>query len=93
MQRMVRRNKFQGYHHNIVAYSLSWFFRLTDSRIDLEKIWQKQAAAASIFDALETISQIVNKHIRDTNLNVTEYCKKRECWDKLLQKSYRLIDW
>jgi hypothetical protein len=90
MERMVRRNKFQGYHHNIVAYSLSWLFHLTDSRLDLEKIWQKQSAAESLFIALDNMSHIVNEHIRDTSLNVTEYCKKKECWEKLLEKLFAL---
>ncbi len=85
-ERMIRRNKFQGYHHNIVAYSLSWLFQLTDSKIDLEKIWLKQMAADSILRFLDEMSHIVNDHIRDTNLNVTEYCKKKECWDKLIKK-------
>lgn len=89
-ERMVRRNKFQGYHHNIVAYSLSWLFHLTDSKIDLEKIWQKQVAGEPIYDALEGMSQIVNEHIRDTDFNVTEYCKKKDCWEKLLEKPFKL---
>ena len=84
-ERMVRRKKFQGYHHNIVAYSLSWFFYLTGSRIDLEKIWQEQKVAASILDTLDGLSDIVDTHIRNTTYNVTEYCKKKDCWEKLLE--------
>ena len=90
MVRMARRNKFQGYHHNIVAYTLSWFFQLTESRIDLEKIWKNQSASDSIFTTLDSMSHIVNEHIRNTDLNVTEYCKKKDCWEKLLTKPFPL---
>ena len=90
MERMMRNQGFQGYHHNIVAYSLSWLFELTDSSIDLDRIWQKQEIGQPIVEALEEISQIVNKHIRNTSLNVTEYCKKEECWKMLLGNEFVL---
>ena len=38
-----------------------------------------------MLDTLEEISHIVNGHICNTSLHVTEYCKKRECWEKLLE--------
>ena len=28
----------------------------------------------------------MNDHIRDTELNVTEWCKKEDCWKRLLEK-------
>lgn len=90
MEKIVRRQGFQGYHHNIVSYSLSWLFHLTDLRIDIEKIWQKQIVSDSILDVLEHISQIVNNHIRDTQQNVTEYCKREECWNRLKEKTFSL---
>jgi hypothetical protein len=89
-EKIVRRQGFQGYHHNIVAYSLAWLFYLTDLRIDIEKIWQKQTVGDPILDALESMSTVVNSHIRDTEQNVTEYCKKEECWNKLIAKSFAL---
>ncbi len=90
MERIVRRNKFQGYHHNIVAYSFSWLMHLTSSKLDLEKIWRNQTASEYIYDVLETMSHIVNEHIRNTSLNVTEYCKKKECWEKLRGETFSL---
>ncbi len=90
MEKIVRRQKFEGYHHNIVAYTLAWLFHLTDSRIDLEKIWQKQKAGEPLLDSLEVMSLAVNQHIRDTGLNITEYCKKEDCWNKLKLKEFSL---
>ncbi len=68
--------------------TLSWLFHLTDSQVDLEKIWQKQSVGEPIINALQEMSHAVNKHIRNTNLNVTEYCKKEECWNKLKGMDY-----
>jgi hypothetical protein len=89
-ERMVRRKGFEGYHHNIVAYSLAWLFHLSDSRIDLEKIWQKQTVGDPILEVLEPISELVNGHIRNTMQNVTEYCKKEDCWNKLKATPFSL---
>jgi len=89
-ERIVRKQGFQGYHHNIVAYTLAWLFHITGLRIDIEKIWQKQKVGEIILDTLELMVHTVNDHIRDTQLNVTEYCKKEECWKKLKEKSFSI---
>lgn len=83
-ERLVRRQKFGGYTHAIVAYSLGWLHHLTDLKIDLDRIWSSQTVDESIMDALEVLSGIVNEHIRDTKLNVTEWTKKEECWKQLI---------
>ena len=90
MEQIVRKNKFEGYHHNIVAYTLSWLFHLSNLQIDLENIWRKQSVSDSIIESLYEMSIIVNDHIRNTSQNITEYCKKEECWESLLEKDYHL---
>lgn len=89
---IVRRQGFEGYRHNIVTYTLAWLFTLTQMRIDLEKIWQKQAISDVILKTVEDLCYIVNQHIRDTEKNVTEWCKKEECWLKLKERSFDLED-
>ena len=81
--RIVGRQKFGGYRHKIATYTLSWLYELTDLRIDLEKIWFEQKVGDLIKDKIEQLSIIVNEHIRDTKLDVGEWCKKEECWQKL----------
>lgn len=90
VERQVRKQGFDGYRHNIVTYTLAWLFELTHSRIDLEKIWREQKSGEGILTATEEMCQIVNTHIRDTSQNVTEWCKKEECWKTLLEKEYSL---
>ncbi len=82
-ERIVRRQKFGGYTHAIVAYSLAWFHEITNSKLDLEKIWSTQTVDESVLDAIELISINVNDHIRNTQQNVSEWCKKEECWNGL----------
>lgn len=91
-ERIIRKQGFEGYRHNIVTYTLAWLFELTQSRIDLEKIWREQKIENSILVAIEAMCQIVNDHIRDTTQNVTEWCKTEECWRTLLKKEYILPD-
>lgn len=91
-ERIVRKQEFEGYRHNIITYTLAWLFELSQSRMDLEKIWREQKSETEILMAIEAMCQIVNEHIRDTNLNVTEWCKKEECWKTLLKKAYSLPD-
>lgn len=92
VERMVRKQGFEGYRHNIVTYTLAWLFELTQSKIDLDKIWREQKSGDGILVATEEMCQIVNTHIRDTTQNVTEWCKKEECWKSLLTKEYVLPD-
>jgi len=87
---LVRRKKFEGYRHNIVTYTLAWLFKLTDSKIDLDKIWHKQDIGPPIQNAIDSICYTVNDHIRETEKNVTEWCKKEDCWKTLLQKNFKL---
>lgn len=90
MERVVRQQKFEGYHHNIVAYTLAWFFHLTGCRVDLDRIWQRQTMGDSLADTLQGMSVIVNDHIRRTDQNVTEYCKKEDCWTRLKDEYFSL---
>lgn len=89
---IVRRQNFEGYRHNIVTYALAWLFKLTEAKIDLDRIWMRQEVDKPILEAVEFMSHVVNKHIRDTEQNVTEWCKKEECWKMLLEKYVKLPD-
>jgi hypothetical protein len=90
VETIVRRQKFKGYRHNLVAYTISWLFMLTDMKLDLDKIWLNQKLSEVVLETCEALSFIVNEHIRDTDFNVTEWCKKEECWDNLKGKHFEL---
>ena len=89
-ERVVRRQSFEGYRHNIVTYTLAWLFELTDCKIDLDRLWNRQTVDECILEAIEGMSHVVNKHIRNTEKNITEWCKKEECWSILRSQKYDL---
>lgn len=89
-EKIVRKQPFEGYRHNIVTYTLAWIFELAESKIDLEKIWREQVIHDSIKEAIDEMSSIVNEHIRKTEKNVTEWCKNEDCWKGLLELDYQL---
>lgn len=91
-EKVVRRQGFEGYRHNIVTYTLAWLFKLTGKGINLDRIWQEQNTPECILDVAEEMCGIVNGHIRATSQNVTEYCKKEDCWDTLIGMNYTLPD-
>ena len=84
-ERIVRQQKFGGYTHAIVSYTLAWFHHSTKQKLDLDNIWAKQVVDESVLDAIEVMAWEVNDHIRNTRLNVTEWCKKEDCWNTLLE--------
>ena len=59
---------------------------------NLEKIWDEQDAAETIFDDLERMLIMVNDHIRDTDENPSMYARKEECWKGLIKKQLNLND-
>ncbi|MCX6877708.1 MAG: AIPR family protein [Verrucomicrobia bacterium] len=71
-----------GYRANVVAYTLAWLSRATSGRVDLRRIWQKQAAGEAIQIAIKTVAPFAYKHLVDyaAGRNVTEMAKREECW-------------
>ncbi|MFZ2630530.1 MAG: AIPR family protein [Desulfosalsimonadaceae bacterium] len=86
-EKIVSRLAYGGYRANIVTYSLAWLSFLSYQRIDLDKIWRKQSLSKSLSVTVEKLSQTVQQHITNPpgGRNITEWCKKEECWKKLIE--------
>ncbi len=77
---------------------MAYFHYLLESEfpdyvLNLKLIWDKQRLPDDIEIELMKLAQIVFKHITDENrkiTNVTEWCKKEECWKQLQAKKYEL---
>lgn len=82
-----QKQKYPAYRSYIVTYSLSWISYVTDSDIDLDKIWREQDISESMRDSLNYVFPFANRHITNApgNGNITEWCKKKECWDTFTQ--------
>lgn len=92
--RLVLSQRFGGYKANIVTYTVAFLSMLTDKKIDLERIWREQDLSPSLKKTITDISRLVHNHITTPpdGRNITEWCKKEECWLSLLRKKYTLPD-
>jgi hypothetical protein len=81
--KIVRDRNYGGYKANIVTYTVAWLAHYTSQRIDLDRIWQRQDVTPALEDAIGKVSEVVQQIITSPpkNRNVTEWCKRKECWD------------
>lgn len=79
----------QGYKANVTTYTIAWLSHHLMMRLNFLKIWQNQALSDGLKMSIENITKEIYKHITDTPgaQNVTEWCKKKVCWDKLLERN------
>ncbi|MFE5430607.1 AIPR family protein [Peribacillus simplex] len=89
-EKLVQEQKYGGYRANIVTYTLSWLSFRTEKRIDLDKIWKLQELSPILEQTIILVSQYAHQHIINApgNGNVTEWCKKVDCWEKF--KTYKI---
>lgn len=88
----------KGYKANIVAYTLAFFHYLIRTQFDgcelnMRIIWDKQRVPDVIEEELVKLTKYVFEHITDESrpiTNVTEWCKKEQCWILLKAKNYKL---
>jgi len=85
-----------GYRANIVAYalaSLNEVARRLGKCVDFTRVWNQQALPPSLRDALVVAAAHVNDDIVHPPAgisNISEWCKKEQCWTRLLGTIDRL---
>lgn len=90
----------KGYKANIVVYTLAYLHFLIQKQfpgheINARLIWDKQAVPECLQDELVKMIKFVFLHITSSNrpiTNVTEWCKKEQCWITLKASEYELDD-
>lgn len=89
--RLVKQKFGGAYKAQIVAYTVALLSKLTDQRINLEKIWKQQRLSSVLENTIVELSQIVHAHITSSSggKNITEWCKKEECWKSLLKEKIK----
>lgn len=82
--RIVRdlKDEIPAYRANVVAYLVSYLSHRTQGGLDFDKIWDKQATPIPVQDELRRWAAPIARRILETagTRNVTEWCKKSECW-------------
>ena len=102
VDKMIPRQPWyeKGYKANIVIYSLSFFHYLITKQFpglefNLRYVWDKQRVPDVVSEEFVSLTKYVFDYITDDNrsiTNVTEWCKKEQCWINLKTKNYRLPD-
>lgn len=86
LTRLVRKDpEVKAYRANVICYVVALLAHHRGREIDLGQIWQKQSLPDSLTPLLTDWAREVYKLLVKTSdgLNVTEWCKKAECWDAL----------
>ena len=85
-----------GYRANIVAYTLAMlgkFCAESGKSIDFMKIWEKQDISDAVMHSLEITARLIHDDIMTPLAgisNVSEWCKKDACWDRLQTRTKEL---
>ncbi|WP_224485415.1 AIPR family protein [Robertkochia aurantiaca] len=82
-EKIVSRQGIPGYRANIVTYTLASILKHTSRRINLADIWEKQEISLAFENTVDAVAYKIRELITDTEYNVTEYCKKKVCWEKI----------
>ena len=88
----------KGYKANIVVYTLAYFHYLIKKQysgceLNMRYIWDKQRVPEVIEQEFVRMTKFVFDHITAENrpiTNVTEWCKKEQCWILLKSKDYEM---
>lgn len=93
-EKIVHEQKYGGYRANIVTYTIALISHKTAQRIDLESIWKNQGLSDELKREIARVSSSVHKYITNPpgNANISEFCKKKACWDGLLDVDVELSD-
>jgi len=88
-EKIARQHKFPAYRANAVAYTVALVSYRTAGRIDLNAIWTAQAVTDDLRNVLTNWMPVVHEElVRSADgRNVTEWCKKKECWSRIQQLS------
>jgi len=89
VDRIVRQERFPAYQANIKTYLMSYVVFRSGSQLHLDGIWREQKVSDQLSELIQAWSHEISQTIVDTakGRNVTEWCKKEDCW-----KAVRSLD-
>ena len=84
------RPMFQAFQANVTAYTVSLVAEKLGDRIDLERIWAKQAASPELLTQIAVWAREVNDvlHSSSGGKMVSEWAKRPECKEAVMGASY-----
>lgn len=84
------RPMFQAFQANVTAYTIAVLSEKLGARIDLDRIWIKQAASPELMSQIATWAKEVNDtlHASSGGRMVSEWAKRPECKDAVMGANY-----
>jgi len=84
------RPMFQAFQANVTAYTIAVLSEKLGARIDLDRIWTKQAASPELMSQVATWAREVNDRLHATSGGrmVSEWAKRPECKDAVMGANY-----
>ena len=84
------RPMFQAFQANVTAYTVSLVAEKLGERIDLEKVWARQAVSPELLAQIAAWAKEVNDvlHSSSGGKMVSEWAKRSECRDVVMSASY-----
>jgi hypothetical protein len=91
-EKVVRDAKLPAYRTQVATYLTALLVDRSGSRLDLEAIWKRQSLTPQLLALLASWVEPVHAAVTGSaaGRNVTEWCKKRECWDAVRQAAVPL---
>ena len=86
----VIRPKFPAFQANITSYTVSVLAMLLGERLDLTRVWDRQAISAELQQQIAIWAEEVNEalHFGAGGRMVSEWAKKPECWMRVKTTQY-----
>lgn len=84
------RPMFQAFQANVTAYTIAVLSEKLGARIDLDRIWTKQAASPELMSQIATWAKEVNNTLHATSGGrmVSEWAKRPECKEAVMGANY-----
>ncbi len=92
-EEVVGSLNFGGYRANIVTYTLAYLSQRTGRRIDLDRVWREQDITPATVKSIQDVAKLVHQILVNPPVgrkNVTEWCKKEACWDRVRAIEHKL---
>jgi len=88
-QKLIRP-MFQAFQANVAAYTVSLLSEKLGHRIDLERVWNKQAASPELLAQVAVWAKEVNEvlHASAAGKMVSEWAKRPECKEAVMSARY-----
>lgn len=93
--KIIKELDLPGYKANIITYTISMLSCIYKKKMDFAEIWEQQSVSLELQNNLRLIATYAWNHITNPPIdgtNVTQWCKRKECWERFVDEHYLKIE-